>query len=77
MSTGRTIADKHGIILPAVVVDTVLLQSSRQDLPGRIIQCNFETLVEILRALLSLRFGLGLIAIGFRGGYRRWAGLVE
>ena len=43
ISTWRPVANEHCIILPAVVIDSVLLESCREHLPGGIIQRNFES----------------------------------
>ena len=64
--TCRAVADEHGVILPVIIVDLVLLQRGGQDFPCRIIQANFETL-KIIGAFLPNGFRRGdRVPIGIR-----------
>ena len=58
--TGSAITYKHGVVLPVVVVNLVLLQCGRKDLPCGIIQANFEAL-EVVLAILTLRSRRSLV----------------
>ena len=52
--TRTSIADEHCIILPIIIVDLVLLECSGKDLPGRVVQADFEAL-QIILTILTLR----------------------
>ena len=51
MRTCVTVTNKHRIILPVVIIDLVLLQRSRQDLPRGIVQADFEGFEPIFEAI--------------------------
>lgn len=53
--TGSAITYKHCVVLPVVVVDLVLLQGSRQDLPGGVVQAHLEAL-QVVGTILPRRF---------------------
>ena len=56
------IADEHGVILPIIVVDLVLLERGREDLPCGVVEADLEALEVVLTvlALWTSRYGIGL-----------------